>query len=47
MEWRLDSRPQNDEMQRTSQGSNGGSPLISVLCGLPVVTRAEATCEGD
>jgi hypothetical protein len=23
----------NDEMQRTSHGENGGSPLISVFCG--------------
>jgi len=29
-----ESGPQNNKMQRTSRGSNGGSPLIWVFCGL-------------
>jgi hypothetical protein len=32
-------RPHNNKMQRTSHGQNGGSPLISVLCGRQ--TKAE------
>lgn len=31
----------NDEMQRTSHGQTGGSPLISVLCGPGVVEWIE------
>ena len=38
MSYRSNEGPQNNKMQRTSDGQDGRSPLILVLCG-PLLNR--------